>query len=245
MLNRRFKEPFGKAGLTVAILALVLAMVGGAWAAVGLNGKQKKEVRKIAKTFAGKPGVAGQQGPAGSAGPKGDPGAKGDSGATGQQGTQGPPGEPGPLVTTLPKAKTLTGSWGERLPSGTQESTGTSISFPFPPSAAPTLYYIPESGAIAFFRTAEPAPVENVSVGFVAEEDIEEFCPGSAAEPKAEPGAFCVYVAQEEKIALDFFAGLFTSEDYLPGTHGMLLPLLAENSAGTRFIEGTWAVTAE
>src|SRR3954453_22689625 len=64
MLNRHFKEPFGKAGLTVAILALVLAMVGGAWAAVGLNGKQKKEVRKIAKTFAGKPGVAGQQGPA-------------------------------------------------------------------------------------------------------------------------------------------------------------------------------------
>jgi hypothetical protein len=29
-MKRRLKEPFGKAGLTVAICALVLALVGGA-----------------------------------------------------------------------------------------------------------------------------------------------------------------------------------------------------------------------
>src|SRR3954451_10280971 len=242
---RTIEEPFGKAGLVIAAIALVLTFTGAAFAAAGLNGKQIKEVKKIAKKVSGKPGPTGPQGPAGPIGPKGDTGDKGAKGETGAPGPQGQQGEPGPLPTTLPQAKTLSGFWGERLPSGSQESTGTSVSFPFPLSSAPTLYYIPENGSIAFFRTAEPTPVENVSVGFVAEEDIEEFCPGSAAEPKAEPGAFCVYVAQEDQIALDFFAGLFTSEDYLPGTHGMLLPLLAGNSAQTRFIEGTWAVTAE
>jgi hypothetical protein len=33
MLKRRLKEPFGKAGLTVAIVALVLATTGAAFAA--------------------------------------------------------------------------------------------------------------------------------------------------------------------------------------------------------------------
>jgi hypothetical protein len=95
MLRRRLKEPFGKAGLTVAMLALVVAMAGGAYAATGggngkaataskakskksknknsnagLSGKQKKEVKKIAKqeveTFAGKPDVADSCGRSGS-----------------------------------------------------------------------------------------------------------------------------------------------------------------------------------
>ena len=33
MLKRRLKEPFGKAGLIVAVVALVFAMLGGAYAA--------------------------------------------------------------------------------------------------------------------------------------------------------------------------------------------------------------------
>jgi hypothetical protein len=77
---RQLKEPFGKAGLTVAILALVLAMVGGAWAAGALSGKQKKEVEKIAKKFAGKPGAPGANG---------TNGAKGENGAAGANGSNG------------------------------------------------------------------------------------------------------------------------------------------------------------
>jgi hypothetical protein len=84
---RSIREPFGKAGLTVAILALVFAMVGGAWAAVGLNAKQKKEVTKIAKKYAGKPGAAGATGPAGLSGAKGDTGAKGAKGDKGDPGS--------------------------------------------------------------------------------------------------------------------------------------------------------------
>jgi hypothetical protein len=84
--TRSIREPFGKAGLTVAILALVLAMVGGAWAAAGLNGKQKKEVTKIAKKYAGKPGPAGATGPAGANGTNGKDGANGTNGTPGQTG---------------------------------------------------------------------------------------------------------------------------------------------------------------
>lgn len=86
------REPFGKAGLTVAILALVLATTGAAFAAAGLNSKQKKEVTAIAKKYAGKPGAPGATGPAGangSNGAKGDTGAKGEKGDPGTNGTNG------------------------------------------------------------------------------------------------------------------------------------------------------------
>jgi len=43
---RAIREPFGKAGLIVAIFALVMAMVGGAYAAGKLTSGQKKEVEK-------------------------------------------------------------------------------------------------------------------------------------------------------------------------------------------------------
>lgn len=84
---RQRNEPFGKAGLTVAILALVFAMVGGAWAAGGLNPKQKKEVTKIAKKYAGKPGVPGANGTNGTNGTAGAKGDKGEKGDTGNNGT--------------------------------------------------------------------------------------------------------------------------------------------------------------
>jgi hypothetical protein len=88
---RAIREPFGKAGLTVAILALVLAMVGGAYAAGALTRKQKKEVVKIAKRYAGKDGLAGAQGKEGKQGP------------TGQEGPPGP--------STGPASGDLTGSY--------------------------------------------------------------------------------------------------------------------------------------
>jgi len=87
-VGKRLREPFGKAGLTVAVVALVFAMLGGAYAATKLNGTQKKEVEKIAKKFQG----TGSAGPAGSAGAKGDSGAKGDKGDTGNAGSAGAPG---------------------------------------------------------------------------------------------------------------------------------------------------------
>ena len=80
---KRMKDRLGAngPGLTVAVIAMILALAGGAFAASGaLTGKQKKEVEKIAKKSAGKPGKAGATG---AQGPKGDPGANGTNGANG------------------------------------------------------------------------------------------------------------------------------------------------------------------
>ena len=84
MFNR-IRDRFGTAGLVVSIMALVFALAGGAFAASGgLNAKQKKQVKAIAKQFAGKPGAAGPAGPAGPAGGNGAAGGAGAAGANGK-----------------------------------------------------------------------------------------------------------------------------------------------------------------
>jgi hypothetical protein len=93
---RAIREPFGTAGLIVACVALIAALGGSAIAAKGaLTGKQKKEVTKIAKSFAGKDGAQGPAGPQGPQGTKGDNGAAGAKGADGTNGKDGTPGLPG------------------------------------------------------------------------------------------------------------------------------------------------------
>jgi hypothetical protein len=86
---RSIREPFGTAGLIVACIALIAALGGSAIAAGKLTSKQKKEVEKIAKKYAGKPGAPGATGPAGPPGAKGDPGAPGAAGTNGTNGTNG------------------------------------------------------------------------------------------------------------------------------------------------------------
>jgi Collagen triple helix repeat (20 copies) len=88
-LYRRFHDRFGTAGLVVAVIALIAALAGTALAAGGLTKQQEKQVTKIAKKYAGKPGATGPQGPQGPAGAKGDTGAKGDPGSAGAPGAAG------------------------------------------------------------------------------------------------------------------------------------------------------------
>jgi hypothetical protein len=90
---RRLHSRLGTAGFVISIVALVVALSGGAYAASGgLTGKQKKEVEKIAKKYAGKPGTNGAPGAPGA---KGDAGAKGDTGAAGTAGKDGTNGTNG------------------------------------------------------------------------------------------------------------------------------------------------------
>jgi hypothetical protein len=92
----KLHDRLGTAGFVIALIALVAALGGGAYAASGgLTGKQKKEVEKIAKKYAGKPGAEGKQGPAGAGGPKGDAGAAGATGTSGSAGEKGERGERG------------------------------------------------------------------------------------------------------------------------------------------------------
>jgi len=79
---QRTRERLGGAGMVISIIALVVALAGTAYAAAKLNGTQKKEVEKIAKKFAGKPGekgATGLTGPPGPVGPKGAAGVDGKS----------------------------------------------------------------------------------------------------------------------------------------------------------------------
>jgi hypothetical protein len=155
---------FGKAGLIVAVVALVAALTGDAFAATGgnppasaskkkkkkesgLNKKQKKQAKNIAKSEAkkyansnpgapgapgsngssGSDGAQGAQGPQGPVGPQGPKGDKGATGATGPSvpGPTGPTGAastvPGPQGATGPKGATGAGATG---PKGATGATG-------------------------------------------------------------------------------------------------------------------------
>jgi hypothetical protein len=76
----RLREPFGKAGLTVAVIALVFAMMGGAYAASNGGGNATSSAKKGPR---GPKGPKGDTGPAGAQGPAG---AKGDAGSPGADG---------------------------------------------------------------------------------------------------------------------------------------------------------------
>src|SRR4051812_37822953 len=90
LMYRRYKERFGTVGVALGVIALILALGGTALAASGaLTGKQKKEVEKIAKKYAGKPGAPGAPGTAGTNGTNGTNGKDGAPGAKGGDGTDG------------------------------------------------------------------------------------------------------------------------------------------------------------
>ncbi len=244
---RSIREPFGTAGLIVACLALVLALTGAAFAAAGLTGKQKKEVKSIAKQFAGKPGApgaAGAPGPAGPAGPKGDTGAagpEGEEGPKGLQGSQGPKGEKGEagedgetgFTATLPSGETETGTWAAEVPVSTGNiEVHVPISFPIP---------LPKGKeGSSFFFTAEQVMGEEFSNGCKWEQ-------GNPADAKPEStikGTLCVFEDSGEGAKFKFFnaPGDEFAGGYTPaGTHIVMErgPLAAQT-----FSVGVWAVTA-
>ena len=225
---KRLTEPFGKAGLTVAILALVMALVGGAYAAGGLTKSQEKQVTKIAKKFAGKPGAAGPAGAAGAAGPagpKGAPGAPGEPGEQGIQGEQGEEGEPGAIHPgeTLPKGASETGTWG--LVIGSKEGISGIGGF----GLSPISFTIPLAAALP------EASIEIEPVGF--EGTAGENCPGTAEAPQAKAGFLCIYKA------IDLTE---SSEEGLLGNtaSGVVLKFAPLAAHEGKFAAGTWAVTA-
>jgi hypothetical protein len=111
--------------MVVALLALFVALAGGAYAATQLpaNSVGAAQLKKSAVTptklspaakaalstpgpkgatgAQGAAGPRGDTGPRGDAGPKGDSGPKGDTGPKGEIGPKGDPGTPGPGATIL------------------------------------------------------------------------------------------------------------------------------------------------
>jgi len=208
-------QKLGTAGFVVAIVALVVALTGAAFAAGGLTKQQEKQVTKIAKKYAGKrgkTGPAGPQGPAGApgakgdTGPKGDKGDKGEKGERGERGLEGFEGSPWTAGGVLPSGATETGGWS--YGQSTASLILTSISFNIP---------------------LEEAPAERI---LAAGESTTE-CPGSVANPEAEPGFLCIYL--QEGVAPD------AAEAETWGA------TLAKINVANLSIQGlgSWAVTAE
>jgi hypothetical protein len=241
---RRFRDRFGTAGLVVAIVAMVVALGGTALAASGaLTGKQKKEVTKIAKKYAGKPGAPGATGPAGPqgpAGPKGDRGDKGEQGDQGERGLEGPEGPQGPEGTTgfateLPPGESETGVWGFRLTKEEAEllQYHQQISFPTP---------LPEGEG--YGHGGESAEIQ---VEFLKKADAPTAeCPGSHDEPRAAEGFMCVYQSYgSTALELEPFSNVEPESGVIQagaGRTGVVLIFsgLVERAA----VGGTWAVTA-
>jgi hypothetical protein len=214
-------EAFGKAGMITAIVALVAAMAGGAYAASGplasSSGSHWRQARSQAKGLtkaqvlaliakAEKSEPAGPQGPAGANGKDGAQGPKGDTGPPGLKGEAGRCSEEDPECT-LASGATLSGTWGF---SGTEGVVP--ISYPL--------------------RLTAPISSSNVFLLDEGEGETED-CPGTEAEPEAAAGDLCLYTSNEAK-NLAFFGFPKSS---MAGT-----VLLVNETAG--IAAGTWAVTA-
>lgn len=226
-LYQRFHDRFGTAGVILGVIALTLALGGTALAASGkLTSKQKKEVIKIAKKYAGKPGAPGAVGPQGPAGTKGDTGAVGPQGKEGPQGEDGPQGKEGSPWTaggTLPSNETETGAWAV---GNNDVAYMVSLSFNIPLEEAPELGFVNVAGEEA--------------AGGEAFHEVEH-CTGSAEEPSAPAGYVCIYGASEELGTGPPGFGWFAATSVNTFVSGAAFPYVAgeEHTAW-----GTWAVTA-
>jgi hypothetical protein len=237
-----FRKHFN-ATTAVAIVALVFAMTGGAYAASHYLITSTKQIKpSVLAQLKGKagpagangaPGAQGPGGPSGPQGPQGPQGPKGETGSTGAAGKAGAPGapgeagEPGPtgpegspwtMNGTLPSGKTAMGHWAA---SGLAEGTvtgfaATGVSFPLPLSEPPNTTYIKEGES-----TPEPE------------------CTGTASHPgPPEKHHLCIFVVGEANIS-------YSSGNPVPSADENGFTIFAFSAAkGPMFVFGTWAVTA-
>jgi len=296
----RLTEPFGKAGLIVAIVALVAATVGGAYAANHNGGRHHKKARhgkkkgpkfvtkpqaiKIAKQFAGAEGPPGPAGPAGPAGAKGDTGANGSNGGPGEKGDKGDKGDqgnPGESVTvsayTGSQCENASGESGAKFTNGTGTAYacngegsegGSGWSETLPPEKTETGTWIFNSvGAAEQFSqlVGWPIPLSSTQAGEITLASVSAVggdhadCPGTVAEPDAEPGFLCVFndgYQTSNNLAAVGPAGVYkpnvTPRSGEPGQYGVEEAgvgtsgayLYFENVNNPGVIQGTFALTA-
>jgi hypothetical protein len=234
------KNRFGVPGL-IAVMALVFAMIGGAYAASN-SGGGKATASKVKRGPRGPRGFAGATGPVGPAGlaganghdgsngaqgatgekgSTGATGATGKTGATGTTGETGTTGATGPTGTTLPSGKTEMGLW---VAEGIKKNNfRTAFTYPLSLTFTPTFHYVVCPAGVCTPTTACPAT--------------------STTEPKAAASELCVY----EKQHLFVITPIFDSFNFPPKLGLSLrfeLTEEGEESEEGGYAFGTWAVTA-
>ena len=294
----------------IALIALVFAVTGGAFAATGgsrggggsapakasastgrtasftaVAAKKKKKATST-RGPAGPKGATGPAGPAGPTGPAGAAGAKGETGAAGSgsqgpQGITGATGATGPAGATgatgpegvcstancvLPAETTEKGAWSV-VGNKEDERYFTAISFAIPiaekdkqctsPLAAFGTYEAAFCGPEVHYvnGTGSEESVFNTST-FTYEAKATSACPGTAAEPAAEPGNLCIFQGAGIQNAEQISAGLaeaviapanlgITDVAFTPGASlsGATVELQSHEEHPVQ-ATGTWAVTA-
>ncbi len=201
----------------VAIVALVFAMTGGAYAAKKYLITSTKQISpSVLKSLQGKSGaagaagVAGAQGPAGPAGSAGAKGETGPAGKNGAQGNEGPQGKQG--------ATGATGTKGEKGEKGTTGFTKT-----LPPGDT-------ETGAWAFGEIpAAAVPASNLGVPISFNIPLAATLDGSHCFRKAggfvnaseEPGTCSVHLINVANKEVSLNIETFEPEEFASGQcHG-------------------------
>ena len=171
----------------VAVLALVFAMTGGAYAAKKYLITSTSQIKpSVLKSLQGKAGLAGAPGPQGAQGLPGPAGTNGTNGKDGKDGSNGGAGPVGPAGATgkkgdqgEPGSKGATGSAGASGPAGTTGPAGVTgpegvcatASCHLPSGATETGTWIaavanfPEGSFPAAIAISFPIPLKEASTG--------------------------------------------------------------------------------
>jgi collagen triple helix repeat protein len=264
----RLREHFGTAGLVVAIVALSVALAGGAIAANGGGGKatasaKAKKGPRGPKGAKGDTGAAGPAGPAGAQGPKGDTGSAGEEGEKGKEGKAGKDGANGvdgvDGVDGIDGATGPTGPEGspwtdlDVLPPGETETGAWSFGTTFSAAGLGQQIFVPFSFTIPLPAPLGPSNVHYLNAAGLEGGNPSTACQGSAADPKAAPGHFCVYTGEESLPSEESSDGFFLisnesiADPALPGLSGAarsgaVIAVVAAGASAKAI--GTWAVTA-
>jgi hypothetical protein len=223
----------------VAVLALVFAMTGAAYAGSKYLITSTKQISpKVLKALKGASGGAGANGAPGAAGPGGPGGPQGPGGAQGPGGPGGPAGAPGKEGPPGKDGKNGTTGFTKTLPSGATE-TGTWAVHAAAEGEEPALSL---SFAIPLAKELETAQVH-----VVGKTGNGTTCPGSAEEPAAAEGNLCVYEGENFAGHVELASGKVLKPYGLlvsgAGTAGAVL--LPRATALPAIAWGSWAVTAE
>jgi hypothetical protein len=214
------RNRFGIPGV-ISVIALVFAMLGGAYAASSNGGGKATASAKAKKGPRGPKGPAGPAGPAGPQGlpgPAGTPGAKGDKGDKGEKGATGNTGAPGKDGTNGTSVTTSAATVGECPNGGTKFTSASPASkvcngAPGSPWTAGGTLPSGSTETGAWGATVEMAEGEmrkeaisfNIPLAASPEfiyvkksESSKPGCPGIVSGlPSASTGKFCVYATDE------------------------------------------------
>jgi hypothetical protein len=258
---RRVSEPFGKAALIVATIALVMAMLGGAYAASNVAATR---AGSSARGSRGPRGPKGARGPIGPRGPEGPKGAKGDPGAPGKDGSDGTPGKDGVDVTFSPASEAACVAGGSvfkasngetTICNGKEGETGFTETLPVGKtetgSWAGAVYQV---GPVAIsFNIPLAAPIDESHTVLIPEggtppaecENPGHAGAASVENPEAEPGFLCIYVDITPESAVKEIEAPGTDTEGA-GTAGTYVIVETTSTVGEEHGKGrgTWAVTA-